>query len=334
VRYRALGRTGLDVSVLGFGASSLGGVFRDIDPVDARRTVHLAIERGVNFIDVSPYYGLTKAETVLGQALKTVERDKYLLATKIGRYGPHVSDFDFSAKGTFASIDQSLKRLGVDHVDLLQAHDIEFGTLEQIINETVPALQQIKQSGKARFVGITGLPLAALKHVAERVEVDTVLSYCHYTLNDTSFMDLVPLLKRRRLGIINAAPLAMGLLSSSPLPNWHPAPPALRDKAAQAAALCKARGSSIEKLAVQFAVQAPDIASTIVGTAESTLMELNIRWIDEPIDITLLREVQSIFEPVHNLSWISGRPENNGDVKTGGIGIAPLGEEPSRESLS
>ena len=334
MRYRALGSTGLDVSVLGFGASSLGSVFREIDPVDALRTVHLAIERGVNFIDVAPFYGLTKAETVLGQALKTVERDKYLLATKIGRYGHHISDFDFSAKRTFASIDQSLKRLGVDHVDLLQIHDLEFGDLDQIINETIPALQQIKQSGKTRFIGITGLPVSALKYVAERVQVDTVLSYCHYTLNDTSFMDLVPLLKQRKFGILNAAPLAMGLLSSNPLPSWHPAPPALRERAAHAAALCKARGSSIEKLAVQFAVRTPDIASTVVGTAESALMDQNIGWVDEPIDLTLLHEVQAIFEPVRNVSWISGRPENNTDVNTIGASIMPLGEEPTSASLA
>src|SRR6266550_3254829 len=162
MQYRSLGDTGLKVSSLSFGASSLGGVFQPINEDAGIRTVHLSVERGINFIDVSPFDGLTKAETVLGKALRSLPRDKYILSTKVGRYGMEMKDFDFSAKRVTASVDESLARLGVDHIDVIQCHDIEFGSLDQVVNETVPALGKLQQAGKVRFVGVTGLPLNAL----------------------------------------------------------------------------------------------------------------------------------------------------------------------------
>src|ERR1700730_15846431 len=130
MEYRKLGGTGLEVSMLGFGASPLGNVFGTTDPTEGKRAVHLAIDRGINFFDVSPYYGLTLAEDRLGEAL-VGSRDKVVLATKCGRYG--ADHFDFSARRVTASIDESLKRLRTDYVDLLQAHDVEFGDVQQII---------------------------------------------------------------------------------------------------------------------------------------------------------------------------------------------------------
>jgi len=311
MEYRELGKTGLKVSALSFGASSLGGVFHAINEADAIRTVHAALDLGVNYIDVSPFYGLTKAETVLGQALNGVARDRYYLSTKVGRYGSEMKDFDFSAKRVTASIDDSLSRMGVDHVDFLLAHDIEFGDLDQVIEETVPALRKIQESGKARFIGVTGLPLKIFRRVADAATIDVILSYCHFELNDTALDDLIPYLQAKEIGVINASPLGMGLLSTRGVPAWHPAPPALRDACAKAAARCKSKGKSIEELALQFAVANRDIATTLVGTADPVNMKKNIEAISRPLDQTLLAEVLAILKPVHNLTWPSGRPENN-----------------------
>ncbi|MBZ0300403.1 MAG: aldo/keto reductase, partial [Anaerolineae bacterium] len=178
MNYRPLGRTGLWVSVLSYGASPLGSVFRTIDEDEGMRTVHTAIDLGINLIDVSPYYGLTRAEMVLGNALKSVPRESYYLTTKVGRYGER--GFDFSAERVTASVDESLRRLQVDYVDVIQCHDIEFGSLDQIVHETIPALQRLREAGKIRFVGITGLPLKVFSTVLDQTEVDTILSYCHY----------------------------------------------------------------------------------------------------------------------------------------------------------
>lgn len=311
MQYRTLGKTGLKVSVLGYGASPLGSVFREIDESEGLRTVHTAIELGINFIDVSPYYGATRAETVLGKALRTVPRDRYILATKIGRYGPNIPDFDFSARRVVASVDESLSRLGVSHIDLIQCHDIEFGSLEQVIEETLPALERIRALGKVRFIGITGLPLGIFRTVLDRAKTDTILSYCRYSLNDTGLGSLLPYFKQKGVGVISASPLSMGLLTQRGAPTWHPAPLAIKDACARAAEHCKNRGADISQLALQFALSQPDIATTLVGTASSENIRKNVDWIASAPDAALLKDVQSILAPIMNQTWPSGRPENN-----------------------
>jgi L-galactose dehydrogenase len=165
MEYRTLGSTDLRVSLLGFGASPLGDVYGTTDPAEGKRAVHLAIDQGVNFFDVSPYYGLTLAEERLGQALLG-KRQEILLATKCGRYG--AEQFDFTATRIAASIDESLSRFRTDYVDLLQAHDVEFGNVQQIIHETVPAMRKIQEQGKARFIGITGYSLRRFARLRKR----------------------------------------------------------------------------------------------------------------------------------------------------------------------
>jgi len=311
MKYRKLGNTGIDISILGFGGSSLGSVFKDIDEAEGIRAVHVSVDHGINLIDTAPFYGLTRAETVLGKALREIPRDKYYLATKVGRYGYKEQDFDFSAQRVTKSVDESLERLGIDYVDFIQVHDMEFGNPDQVVVETLPALRKVQAAGKARYVGITCLPLKLYKYVMDRAEVDQIQSYCHYCLNDTSLLGLLPFFKERGAAIFNSAPLAMRLLTLEGPPAWHPAPAELKEKCAQAARHCHERGADIGKLALQFSVANPDIPVNIVGSASPERMMKNIREIDEPLDEELLREVMKILEPVSNMTWSSGRPENN-----------------------
>ena len=312
MKYRMLGKTCLNVSVVGFGASSLGGVYHRIDESEGIRATHLAIDHGINFIDVSPYYGITRAETVLGKALANIPRDRYYLATKIGRYDE--DRFDFSAQRTIASIEESLTRLGVEYLDLIQCHDIEFSNLDQIVNETLPTLRKLQDQGKARFVGITGLPLKVFRYVMERADIDTILSYCRYCINDTSLELLLPMLRERNVGVISASPFSMGLLTDRGPPSWHPADEKTRALCAKAAAYCREAGTDIAKLALQFSVALPDITTTLFSTADPKNLEKNIAWLEEPIAEEVLQEVRRILEPVNNRSWPSGRPENNDDI--------------------
>lgn len=309
MEYRDLGQTGLKVSVLSFGASSLGSVFRNINEAEGIRTVHTAIDLGINFIDVSPYYGLTKAETVLGKALKEIPRDAYYLATKLGRYGD--AEFDFSASRVVTSVDDSLARLNIDHIDLIQCHDIEFGSLDQIVNETIPAMRKLQEQGKVQFIGITGLPLRIFRYVLDRTEVDTILSYCHHTLSDTSLKTLIPYLKEKQVGIINASPLGLGLLTNRGAPAWHPASDEIKETCARAAAHCRSKGVDIAQLAIQFALDNPDLSTTLVGTANPEHLRQNVEWLETPINYELLAEVQAILAPIRNETWLYGRPENN-----------------------
>jgi len=313
MEYRPLGQTGLRVSCLGFGASSLGSVFRTVDETDAIRAVHTALDLGINYFDVSPYYGLTAAETVLGKALRTVRRDRYHLATKVGRYGPE--KFDFSAPTVTASVDESLSRLGVDHVDVIQCHDIEYGDLDQIVDETIPALREVQARGKALHVGITGLPLAIFEEVIERTRVDTILSYCHGSINDFSLGGLIPWLEEKGVGIINASPLSMGLLTRRGPPDWHPAPAPIKKACAEAAAYCHSRGVDIARLAMQYSLADSRIQTTLVGTASAENIKKNVEWIEEPLDEEPIAEVRKILAPIEDCTWIEGRPENNGPVR-------------------
>lgn len=310
MKYRKLGRTGLDVSVLSFGASSLGSVFRETDDQESIRTVHAAIDAGINYIDVSPYYGLTKAETVLGQAVQQLPRDKFLLSSKAGRYGE--AAFDFSAKRIFSSVEESLNRLHTDYLDILFLHDIEFVPARVILEEAVPAMHVLKEQGKIRYCGISGLPLQLFETLLPQIEVDAILSYCHYSLNDTSLLGLLPLLKEKGIGLVNASPLSMGLLSTRETADWHPAGSELKAACKQAAEYCASRGMDITKLAVQYSTEHEGIPTTLVSTANPANIIKNAGWTDEPLDRKLLQEVMEILEPVRGQTWASGRPEYNG----------------------
>ena len=312
---RPLGQTGLDVSILSFGASSLGGVFRPTDDAESIRTVHTALDLGVNFIDVSPYYGATRAETVLGKALRDVDRSRYYIATKVGQYGE--GEFDFSAGRVTRSLDESCARLGVDYIDLLQCHDIEFASIDQIVDETVPALLALKRAGRIGHIGITGLPLKIFPAVLDRVpagDVETALSFCHYELNDTSLESLLPYFANKGVGVINASPTGMGLLTPRGAPAWHPAPPALVEGARRATAYCQAVGADIVKLAIQFAVANPGNATTLVGSANPENIRRNIVHAGEPVDQELMARVLELLQPIHNHNFTRGRPENRDPI--------------------
>jgi L-galactose dehydrogenase len=311
MKYSTLGKTGLKVSKLAFGGSSLGSVFRSVAEEDGIRTVHTALDHGINLIDTAPFYGLTKAETVLGKALKGIARDRYLLATKVCRFGYKEENFDFSAARVFTSIEESLQRLGIEHIDFIQVHDMEFGDIKQIVNETLPALREAQRQGKVRFVGITCLPVRLYREVMDQCDVDQIQSYCHYALNDTALADELPYLKEKGVGIFNSAPLAMRLLTQDGPPSWHPAPEEVQAYCAKAAAFCASKGADLAKLALQFAVAHPDMHTTIVGTANPDRILENIRQIEEPLDEELLAEVLEILKPIHNVTWTSGRTENN-----------------------
>jgi len=315
MHYRALGRTGLTVSVLSYGASPLGGVFRNTDDAEGIRAVHTALDLGINFIDVSPYYGATRAETVLGRALRTVSRDRYYLATKVGQYGD--GQFDFSAARVNRSIDESCARLGVDYIDLLQCHDIEFADLDQIVNETLPALLKLREGGRIGHIGITGLPLKVFSAILDRIGpgiVETVLSFCRFELNDSALGDLVPYLAGKGVGIINASPTGMGLLTDRGIPSWHPAPPRMVEIAREAAAYCRSIGEDIVKIAIQYAISHPGIATTLVGSANPENIRKNIEFAVAPVEFEQIARVLEILKPIHNHNFTRGLSENRDPI--------------------
>jgi L-galactose dehydrogenase len=316
MEYRTLGRTGLKLPILSFGASSLGQEFRAVDINEALRSVRVALDLGMNFIDTSPFYGRGMSEVLLGVALRGVPRDSYILGSKLGRYDR--DHFDFSAKRVVESVDVSLHRMGVEYLDIMLCHDIEFVDMAQIVEETLPALRKIQQQGKVRWVGISGYPMSIFRYVLERTSLDVILSYNHYTLQNTMLADLVPYLKSKNVGIMNAAPFSARLLTNAPLPAWHKATPQVRAVCKQAAEHCRSKGVNIAQLALQFSIRHPDMATCVTGSADPGRVAQWVEWASKPLDEELLREVQAILEPIHNWFYVEGRPENNDAPIRGG----------------
>lgn len=312
MEFRPLGNTGIELSVLSFGASSLGQEFRTVDLNEALEAVPVALDCGMNFIDTSPYYGRGMSEVLLGVALKNIPRDSYYLGTKLGRYD--ANHFDFSASRVVESVDVSLHRLGVDHLDICLCHDIEYVDMQQIVDETLPALRKIQEQGKVRFIGISGYPMNIFSFILEQTDLDVVLSYNHYTLQNTMFADLVPMLQERGVGIMNAAPFSARLLTNAPLPPWHKATEEVRAICRKAAEFCSDQGVDIAQLAVQFSVAHPDMTTCITGSANPERIRQWTEWVEQPTDQSLLESVLEILQPINNWFYVEGREENNDPV--------------------
>jgi L-galactose dehydrogenase len=309
MEYRKLGKTGMDISIVAYGASPLGNVFDKTDESEGMRAVHYALDNGINYFDVAPMYGVTLAETRLGKALKG-KRDKIFLATKCCRYDE--DEFDFSAKRVETSIDESLKRLQTDYVDVYQIHDVEFGDRKQVLEEAIPAALKVKESGKARFVGITGLPVHYLKYIAEQTEIDTVLTWAHYNLvEDEMDAHLTPICREKGIGLINSSPLLQRLLTERPIPAWHRSPAVLRNKIPEVVKLCKDYGWDIADVAMRYCLDHPYVATTIVGMSKQRNVEANIRVLNTESNQELLAKIEEAVMPVKNLMWFEGREENN-----------------------
>jgi L-galactose dehydrogenase len=308
MEYRTLGPTGLRVSKLGFGASPLGNEFGAVDPAEGERAVHCAIDLGINYFDVAPYYGRTLAESRVGAALKG-RRDKVVLATKCGRYD--VDGFDFSAARIRSSIDESLKRLRTDYLDVFLAHDIEFVNRTQIVEEAIPTMRALQREGKTRFIGITGLQLNMLREVAEAAPIDVVLSYCRYNLLITDMDDLLaPFLQQQGIGLINASPLHMGILGAAGPPRWHPASVEVKDAGSKLVQFCEQRGVRASDLALQFCLQHNYVSTTLVGISTAEQVRLNVAAVARSADAAFIQELRALISPFADRSWPTGRPEN------------------------
>ena len=319
IEHRALVNTDLKVSILGFGGSPLGNAYGEIYQEELNRAAAYAIDGGINFFDVSPYYGVTLAEERLGVALHG-RRDQIVLMTKCGRYG--LDDFDFSAARLHRSIDESLARLKTDRVDILLAHDIEFGDMKQIVEETIPALEAIKKQGKTRYIGVSGLPLGVLITVVKTGKLDVVLSYCRYNLliHDLD-QHLTPVAKQYGVGLINASPMHMGILTKKGAPDWHPAPEAVKKAGQEMVEYCEALGQSLPAVSLRMALDYSPVASTLVGMSNVSEVERNIQTMATANDPELLEHLRKIAGPAFNQTWESGRPENSDSLL---LGLRPL----------
>ncbi len=302
---RPLGTTGLNVSVVSMGGAAIGQQYGPVGVREVADTIHAGIDAGLNLIDTSAFYGEGQSEEILGEVLAGGWREKVILCTKAGRQTR--TRFDFTPAGMRASLEGSLRRLRVDAVDVLLAHDIEFADdLERVFTDTADVLHALKREGKCRFVGMSAYPLPVLRQAIERCDLDVVISYCHFNLqNQLLLTDLLPTAVAHGVGVLNASPLAMGLLTNVGPPPWHPAGDAVRQACAAAAKLCRDRGADIATLGMQFCYAEAAISSTITGTAKRRELEANVMALATPVDEELLTAVRAVLEPIRDHVWSS-----------------------------
>jgi len=169
-------------------------------------------------------------------------------------------------------------------------------------------LVDLRNKGIAKHVGITNLTLRHFKYVIDYVPagtVESILSFCHYTLNDDALNDYLDYFESKKIGVINASPYSMGLLTERGVPDWHPAPEALKRLSRKAVEYCKSKGIPIEQLAVSFSTHNPRIATTLFSTTNPENVLKTIQYANTPLDMDLLKEVQKIFEPGFRDTWVN-----------------------------
>merc|ERR1711935_530989 len=322
--YRRLGETDMVVSTLSLGTSSFSGMYRDEAEDDLSvKIVHEALSKGMNLIDSAPWYGQGRAEEVLGRALTDIPRKSYYVATKVGRYETNVGEmFDFSVEKVLKSVDDSLDKLGLDYIDLLQVHDIEFCvSLEQIVNFVLPALHKLREQGKVRYIGITGYNVGTLRKVVEltmgtSMKVDTVLNYCRANILDQTLLgpDLT-FFSSHGVGLINASPICMGLLAENLVPHWHPASPSVKHACVAAHELCKSKGENLSEVAVLWVLARQQLATTLVSTPSMELMQLNLTLAQKAGELTCnqedaVKEVEKVFKFLPCTHWENKEVDN------------------------
>ncbi|KAK9819654.1 hypothetical protein WJX72_000807 [[Myrmecia] bisecta] len=320
---RPFDSTGIEVGCVGLGCSPFGHAYGSPNEDAAIAAVQEAFRQGVNFFDVAPFYAAGDAEKLLGRALKGLPRSQIIVATKVGKYKAGEPE-DFSAERVTQSVHESLERLQLEYIDVIQCHDIESAKdMKQIVTETIPALQKLKKQGLVRFIGITGLPLDIYTYVLDRVpvgSVDCILSYCHNNLSDNTLVELLPYLKEKRVAVISASFSSMGLLTQKGPPAWHPAPKNMQAAARKAAALCEEKGTDLAKIAIKEFVRTPGIAVHLMGmcTPEEVLYDTQVvrealGLVPNPkeaLENEVLQEVKELLKPHLNTTWKTGRSDN------------------------
>lgn len=278
---------------------------------EAIETIREALARGINYIDTAYWYGQGTSEKILGKALKDVPRKAFYIGTKVGRYELDEKErFDFSAKKTRESVLRSLEYLGLDYVDIIQIHDVEFApNIEVLLQETLPTLEELVKEGKAKYIGITGYPLDILKKYSEafRGRIDVVLTYSRYNLIDDSLLEYMDFFQKENIGVICGSGHAMGLLTNDGPPSWHPASKETKEICRSASELCKANDIELARLAMDHFIRLEGAATFLSGMQNSKQLGENLgvylNGLTDEEQSLKLRLIEEVFSQLKEKHW-------------------------------
>ncbi|KAG0308505.1 hypothetical protein BGZ98_007774 [Dissophora globulifera] len=271
----------LGASPIVYGAAVFAQLYNPIKAHWPAEACKRAIDLGINTFDTSPYYG--NSEHVLGKAFQAISathpRSTYYISTKVGRYGPKRNEFNYSKGKVRESVEESMRRLHTDYLDIVYAHDVEFVSVDNAV-EAVGELFRLKAEGKIKYVGISELIPVLHKRIGQKLDI--LMTYCHYNLHNTLLQDYIVHFKDLGIQTIwNASPVSMGLLRSfTGAPEWHPAPPRLRAAVQDCISIVQgqAPGKDLAEVAVKFAMKWRGCEGLVLGMSNAEEVELNAAW--------------------------------------------------------
>ncbi|MBS7697249.1 MULTISPECIES: aldo/keto reductase [unclassified Chelatococcus] len=330
---RQLGGTDLEVPVLGFGTAPLGDLYQRLDEDAALATITAAIEGGIRLFDSSPLYGSGLAEHRLGTGLRRLPRDQVIVSTKVGRVMdpwrpssapvssgaakdvaapgfagglPHRAQFDYSYDGTLRSLEQSLLRLGTDHVEIALVHDIDVwthgpeaieGRVAEVMAGAYPALRRLRDEGVVRAIGIGVNEADMCERFVRMADLDCVLLAGRYSLLEQPALEsFLPLALERKVGVMLGGVFNSGILATGAVPgaryNYKPAPQPIMERVAAIEAVCSAYGVPLAKAAMQFALGHPAVATLILGGVAPDEVRANIAAFSTPVPAALWADLK------------------------------------------
>ena len=321
LRRRPLGKTGLTVTELGFGAAPLGDLYAILDEDAALGAVKAAVAAGVNLFDVAPLYGHGLAEHRLGSVLRGLPRESFVLSTKVGRWMdprrprgngsgytgglPHAAVIDYSRDGTLRAIEQSLLRLGLDRIDILLIHDVDVrnhgaANIDRRFAEAMEgayrALDALRAEGVIRAIGVGVNEAEMCERFARAGDFDCMLLAGRYTLLEQDSLDgFMKLAQEKRIGVLMGGVFNSGILATGPVPgakfDYADAPPAILARVGRIERVCRAHGVPLPVAAARFPLGHPAVASVVLGGVTAAEVERNRTAIDTPVPAQLWRDL-------------------------------------------
>jgi D-threo-aldose 1-dehydrogenase len=325
---RRVGKTALAVTELGLGGTPLGNMYRAMDMEGAIATIHAAADAGVRYFDTAPVYGFGLSETRLGQGVATLPRSEIVISSKVGytlvpidpaeqkpglwdKPPPMRADFDFSRDAVLRSVEESLKRLGTSHVDMLAIHDpdeaVDVGAgvdpysrshFRNAMEGAYPALADLRSQGVIKAVGVGINQWQMLCDFAEAGDFDYFLLAGRYTLLDQDSMArLLPLCEKRSVSLVVGGPYNSGILATGAVGgatyDYHPATPEILDRVRRMEAVCARHGVALQAAALQFPLHNPLVASIIPGARSVAEVNANLDFLRQPIPIDFWAELKA-----------------------------------------
>ena len=313
---RRVSDAGPALSELSLGCAQLGNLYREVDDAEAQATVDAAWKLGVRYFDTAPHYGLGLSERRLGAALASRPRDSYVLSSKIGRLlepvsvvagldddgyvvpATHRRVWDFGRDGIRRSIEESLRRLGLDRIDIAYLHDPD-NHIDDVLATGFPALAELRDEGTVAAIGAGMNDATLLARLVHATDMDVVMLAGRYTLlEQDSLDDLLPLCVERGVGLVAAGVFNSGLLarpqpSSKAKYDYETAPRELVDRARAIAAVCDRHGTSLPAAAIALPLAHTAVVSVCLGARSARQVQQNVALYGKPIAADLWSELKA-----------------------------------------